>query len=134
MKTEKREVIPFREGLFSAATKAPYLIGNRCQSCRRLFFPSRPFCFDCFSRRMRKARIGKQGTLYSFTTSYMPSSQFQAPFTVGWIDLKEGIRIVAPILAKQYQILQIGMEMELVIDELWRNEKTRVFGYKYRPA
>ena len=134
MKPNGKNLIPFREGLFSADADDAYLIGNRCQSCRRIFFPSRPFCFDCFSRSMRKSKIGRTGTLYSFTTCYMPSIQFEAPYTVGWIDLREGIRIVAPIMAKGRQILQIGMEMELVIVELWRQGKTKVFGYKYRPV
>ena len=82
---------------------------------------------------MEAIKLGNRGKLYSFTTSHMPASHFHPPYTVGWIDLAEGIRIFSPILAKEGQELQIGMEMELVIDELWQEGNRRIVGYKYRP-
>jgi hypothetical protein len=82
---------------------------------------------------METIKLGRRGKLYSFTTSHMPSAHFQPPYTVGWIDLAEGIRILSPIEKTEGQELQIGMEMELVIDKLWQEGNRRAVGYKYRP-
>ncbi len=124
---------PFREGLFSTDANNPFLVANRCKACGRFFFPARPFCFDCFEREMIECQIGKRGTLYSFTTCHMPSSHFQPPYTAGWIDLAEGIRIFAPITNGHSDDLRVGMEMELVIDEIYREGNSSIVGYKYRP-
>ena len=133
MSEKPKDHIHFREGLFLQEGDRAYLIGNRCEDCGQVFFPSRAFCFHCSSQRMESIKLGSRGKLYSFTTSHMPSTHFQPPYTVGWIDLREGIRIFSPIKKTEGQELQIGMEMELVIDELWQEANRRVVGYQYRP-
>jgi uncharacterized OB-fold protein len=134
MEEETKESIPVREGLFAQEGDKAYLIGNRCEDCGQVFFPPRAFCFHCSSQKMETITLGNRGKLYSFTTSHMPSTHFQPPYTVGWIDLMEGVRIFSPIKKTEGQLLQVGMEMELVIDELWQEANGRVVGYKYRPA
>jgi len=133
MKEATKENISVREGLFVQEADKAYLIGNQCEGCGQVFFPSRVFCFHCSSQKMEPIRVGNRGKLYSFTTSHMPSTHFQPPYTVGWIDLMEGIRIFSRIEKIEGQELQIGMEMELVIDELWQEASKRVVGYKYHP-
>ncbi len=133
MKEEAREEIPLREGLFVQEANRAYLIGNRCEKCGQVFFPSRAFCFQCSGAKMETIKLGSRGTLYSFTTSHMPSTHFLPPYTVGWIDLAEGIRILAPLKKTEGQELRIGMEMGLVIDELWQEGNRRIVGYKYQP-
>jgi uncharacterized OB-fold protein len=133
MSEEPKEHIPFREGLFVQEAGNAYLVGNRCKDCGQVFFPSRAFCFQCSSQRMETIKLGRRGQLYSFSTSHMPSTHFLPPYTVGWIDLAEGIRIFSPIKDTEGQELQIGMEMGLVIDELWQEGDRRIVGYKYRP-
>lgn len=129
-----KQIVPFREGLFVKESNGVFLIGNRCEICGQIFFPSRPFCFDCLSDRMELSKLGKKGKLYSYTTSYMPSLHFAPPYTVGWIDLAKGIRIFAPIEVSEGQNLEMGMDVELVIDELWQEEDKIVVGYKARPV
>ena len=133
MKEETKEEIPIREGLFVQEANGAYLIGNRCEDCGQVFFPSRAFCFQCSSQKMETIRLGNRGRLYSFTMSHMSSTRFLPPYAVGWIDLAEGIRILSPLKKTEGQELQIGMEMELVIDKLWQEGNRRIVGYKYRP-
>jgi uncharacterized OB-fold protein len=128
------KIVPFREGLFAEDPRLAYLIGNRCRECGQTFFPSKPFCFSCFCKAMETVHIGARGTLYSFTTCHLPSGRFKPPYTVGWIDLPEGIRIFAPVKLRKDQALKIGMPMDLVIDRLWRDGNIAILGYKYRPA
>jgi len=132
-KMGKRTSTSFKEGIYKEELNKVFLIGNRCNKCGQIFFPLRPFCFNCYQKKMQTIKIGNRGRLYSFTTSYMPSAHFEAPYIVGWVDLAEGIRVFSPIKINKGQDLEIGMEMELVLDEFWQEEEKSVVGYKFRP-
>ena len=83
---------------------------------------------------MHTTKLVGKGRLYSFTTSYMPSLHFEAPYTVGWVDLEEGVRVFAPIVSDSVEELKMDTEVELFIEELWREEDRSVIGYKFRPV
>jgi uncharacterized protein len=127
------ERVPFRKGLFTVENDMAFLIGNKCPACGQIYFPSKPFCFECFGESLDPIRLGARGRLYSYTVAYMPSAHSIPPYTGGWIDLDEGIRIFAPIEVDEGRTLDIGMDMELTIDELWREGETSITGYRYRP-
>jgi len=132
--TKTRKNIPFKEGLFIRESNQVFLIGNRCEACGQIFYPPRPFCFNCFSEKMKTLKLGSKGKLYSFSTAYMPSLHFESPYTVGWIDIAEGIRVFAPIDTNAGQKLEINMEMRLVIDKFWEEDGKSVVGYRFRPV
>jgi len=127
------ERVPFREGLFGVEEDKVFLIGNKCPACGQTYFPSKLFCLECFNENLESVRIGARGSLYSYTVAYMPSAHSIPPYAAGWIDLDEGIRVFAPIEVAEGQTVKIGMEMELVIDELWREGETCFTCYRYRP-
>ena len=133
MGEEKIEAFPFRKGLFTEDSETVFLIGNRCKACGRIFYPPRPFCFDCFGEEIEPVKLGSRGRLYSYTICHMPSLHFTPPYMVGWVDLSEGIRIFAPLKMEVDERIWIGMEMKLVIDDLWEEEGRRAVGYKYSP-
>lgn len=134
MGEHKTKSVPFREGLFTSESGKVFLVGNRCKACGQSFFPSRPFCFSCLGKEMQTVKLGSKGKLYSFTTCHMPSLHFEAPYTVGWVDLEGGIKVFAPIVSGGAEELEPDMKMELVIEELWREDDTSVIGYKFRPV
>jgi uncharacterized OB-fold protein len=63
----------------------------------------------------------------------MPSLRFEAPFYAGWVNAREGVRVFAPLVIEEEAQLIIGMKMELLVAELWREGEKSVVGYKYRP-
>lgn len=132
-KNEKKEV-PFKEDLFGKESNQPFLIGNQCQTCGQKYFPPKPFCFDCSGEEMVTIKLGKRGVLYSYATSHVPLIKFASPYTAGWIDLEEGVKVFAPLELEKGIDIEIGMDVELVISELWREEEKIVVGYKYRPV
>ena len=125
--------VPFREGLFIEKPDGPCLTGNRCRACGRIYFPVRSLCFDCLSEDLEPIGFGGEGKLYSYTISYMPSFRFEAPFFAGWVSTTEGVRVFAPLVIEEEGQLRIGMNMALLICELWREGETSIVGYKYRP-
>jgi len=128
------EKIPFREGTFMEDAEGGRLVGNKCKSCGQIFFPKVQPCLNCFNQELEDVNLSRQGKLYSFTTAYMPASHFQPPYTVGYVNLPEGIRVFAPLKEAEGQPFQVGMTMKLVIEELWQEDGRSVVGYKFTPA
>jgi len=131
----KRMVDTFhvREGLFDEAGGGR-LLGNKCNSCGRIYFPQAPFCFDCLGEIMEEVVLSRRGKLYSYTIGRMASTHFQPSYAVGLIDLPEGVRVFTPLIMTKDETYTIGMEMELVIEELWLENHNQIIGYKFKPV
>lgn len=127
-----KQRVPFREGLFTERDGGG-LLGNKCKSCGRVFFPKAMYCLDCFSQDMEELILSKTGKLYTFTIVRMPAEHFEPPYAIGLIELPEGIRVFSQIDGWQEQSLKIGVEMELVIRKLWEEEEREMIGYAFRP-
>jgi uncharacterized OB-fold protein len=125
--------VPFREGLFEEVAGKPVLIGSKCRSCGQVFFPSKPVCLNCMSKEIGQIRLNRDGKLYTYTTVYMAAEHFPPPYTVGWIELPEGIRIFSQIRGWQEQPLKIGMKMCMHIETLWQDGDSEIIGFVFRP-
>ena len=128
------EVVAIREGRFVVDAEGGKLLGHKCKSCGRLYFPKVQFCFECFSKDLEEIALSRRGKLYTFTTCYYPSQYFPAPYTIGFVDLPEGVRVFAPLIPVENKPFQLGMDMEVVIGELWREGDKQVIGYKFKPV
>ena len=127
-------VVPFWEGIFEEDAVGGRLLGNKCKSCGKIYFPKAQFCFNCFEKGMEEVGLSRRGKLYSYTIGRMASTHFQPPYAVGLIDLPEGVRVFAPLIMTEDETYTIGMEMELVIEELWRENHNQIVGYKFKPV
>ena len=127
-------VVHFWEGIFEEDALGGRLLGNKCKSCGKIYFPKAQFCFDCFDKGMEEVGLSRRGKLYSYTIGRMASTHFQPPYAVGLIDLPEGVRVFAPLIMTEDKTYTIGMEMELVIEELWRENHNQIIGYKFKPV
>lgn len=82
---------------------------------------------------MKEFVLGSRGKLYSYTIGRLPTARFPPPYFVGMVDMDEGVRIFTPLKIMDDQELKIGMDMEVVIEELWEEEDKQVIGYKFKP-
>jgi uncharacterized protein len=128
------DVVPIREGIFREEVAGGLLLGNRCASCGQIYFPKAEFCFDCFGKGMDEVPLSRRGKLYSYTFGRLPASHFEPPYAVGLVDLPEGVRIFAPLKIAEEKPFKIGMEMEVVMEELWQEGDKQVIGYKFKPV
>ena len=126
--------VPFKEGLYTEISGEALLIASKCVTCGQVFFPKKSLCLNCMGIDLNTIHLGSHGTLYSYSTVHMNSEHFQAPYTVGWIELPEGIRIFSQIRGWQVQSLKTGMDMRLSIERLWQTEDNDVMGHVFRPA
>ena len=83
---------------------------------------------------MEEVVLNRRGKLYSYTIGRMASTHFHPPYAVGLVDLPEGVRVFAPLIMTKDETYRIGMEMEVVIEELWREDDKQIIGYKFTPV
>ncbi len=135
------EALPVTAGLFSNEGGVS-LLGSSCAGCGAHFFPRRAQCPNpaCGARALEEVRLGRRGTLYSYTVqAYRPPPLFRmdawAPYALGLVELPEGLRVLAMLTGADLAALRIGMPLELVTEPLFRDAQGReVHTFKYRPA
>ena len=128
------ERIPVKEDVFVEGPEGGELLANKCKSCGQVFFPKAVVCFSCFHDDMAQLALSRRGKLYSYTTGHMPSMHFEPPYTIGYVDMPEGVRIFAPLKLIEDKPFSVGMDMEVVIETLWQEDDKEVIGYKFRPV
>ncbi|MFH1382684.1 MAG: Zn-ribbon domain-containing OB-fold protein [Chloroflexota bacterium] len=139
--------VPIIEGYFKVPAKpgqTSNLLGNKCKSCGEVFFPARVCCRKCSSEDMEPFTFPTVGKLYSFTTIRVkpPHTLMQVPYVVGLVEVEGGEKVKTLIDVKDQKELQIGMDVELVIDVIGKMVEQmglikpgqEVLGWKFRPV
>lgn len=128
---------PIREGLFKINEDGSgYLLTNRCERCDLSFFPRRSKCIKCLEEdKLKNTTLSKSGKLYTYSTIYRGTPSFNVPYMVGYIDFEdEGLRVFSQLTGCKPNELEVGMEMELVFEEMDMSEKDRRrMVYKFKP-
>lgn len=74
------------------------LVGGRCRACGCTTWGVRALCPRCWADGGQEEIIlGREGTLYSLTETHRPQNGFRGPYTVGLVDLPEGVRVFGRI-------------------------------------
>jgi uncharacterized OB-fold protein len=131
------------DGFFADTAEGPRLLGSRCATCGTAYFPRSPLCHnpECSGSKVEDANLGADGKLWSVAIQNYPPpppSKFNQPYTpyaMGVVDTTDGLRVLTQIATDDPQSLQIGCDVRLVIDELYREaDGTSVLTWKYRPV
>ena len=72
------------------------LVGSRCERCAAIVYPRASVCFQCRSSTLDDLDLTSEGILQSFTRVRVSSSR-EVPYAIGYVDLPEGVRILAPL-------------------------------------
>lgn len=141
--------VPVAEGVFTWPSEEPRLIASRCTDCDNHMFPVQADCPRCSGAATEPVELGRRGTLWTWTIqNYPPKSPPYAgnadpatfePFGVGYVDIDGKVRVESRLTVAEPSELEIGMEMELVIDPLYTNDNgdevvTFAFAPTHRPA
>lgn len=95
-----------------AAGEVPY---QRCTACGQAIFSPRVLCTNCGSTALAWEGSGGHGTVYSATTVFLRNVD---PYTVGLIDLDEGIRVMTRIDDAVAGEPPIGRPVQVSVGEL----------------
>ncbi|MDO8614865.1 MAG: OB-fold domain-containing protein [Dehalococcoidia bacterium] len=115
----------------------PALEGCRCPQCGDVFYPPRSICLNCYHEGLDSIALSRRGTLYTFTIARMslPGALVTAPYVIAQVKLPEGVIIPTVLTGIDPESVQIGLELELVVEKASVNaEGAEVMTFKFRPA
>ncbi|UCD07304.1 MAG: Zn-ribbon domain-containing OB-fold protein [Candidatus Aenigmatarchaeota archaeon] len=88
--------------LFWRLKKSKYnLIGTKCNTCDKVFFPKKSLCPNCRRRgNLDDFQFSGKGKIVSFTVIRVPPEGFEkyAPYAAAIIELDEGARLSGQIV------------------------------------
>ena len=136
---------PAVPGWFTLDPARPALLGTRCKACGTVYFPKETtFCRNpgCASTEFDETQLSPRGRLWSFTNNcYQPPVPYVSPdpfvpYTVAAVELARERMVVLGQLAPGVDpaALELGMEMELVIDTLFEDAEADHVVWKWRPV
>lgn len=104
---------------FWDGTRAGELRLQRCDECSSTYFPPRPFCPKCGSRKVSVVKASGKATLYSYTISHRPAPGFKPPYAVAVVELAEGPRMMSNIVEcpQTPEALQLDMALEVTFEK-----------------
>jgi len=133
--------IPVEAGLFDYPVEKdrhPALLGNRCNSCEKRFFPKRTRCPYCLEQgKMENITLDRQGIIYACTVVHIPSpAGIKAPYAYGYVDIPvDNLRVFALFTGDDPFSFYMGQKVELVLEPIKKNkEGQQIIGYKFKPA
>ncbi|MFQ6107274.1 MAG: Zn-ribbon domain-containing OB-fold protein [Thermoplasmata archaeon] len=117
------------------------LFASRCGSCGETFFPPRLVCPSCHRKsigRMESVKLCGTGKIvtYSVVHDAPESFEMQKPYIIAIVEMKDGVRLTAPIIDCDECDIDVGMEVQATFRKLGEEGKAGVihYGYKFRPV
>lgn len=110
----------------------PYLKGYRCKACGQLDFPKLSPCPACWGEEFEVVPLSRRGKLYSFSDNYVGQAGMKTPYSFGYIDLPENLRIFAQLEGPP-QSFSCDEEVELTVGPVRNNrDGLPLVSYKFR--
>ena len=116
------------------------IIGNKCGSCSKIFFPPReacPFCRRKSIGKMQEFRLSGKGEIVTYTIIHDAPENFkeQIPYPIAIIKLEEGPQLTAQIVDCNIDDVKIGMKVISTFRRIQEDGYTGAiyYGYKFKP-
>jgi uncharacterized OB-fold protein len=106
---------------FWEACRRHELYVQRCRSCGALRYYPRAVCPGCLSDRTEWLRASGRGTVYTFTVTYQnlaPGFRDGVPYVLAYVELDEGVRMLANVVDCAPDDVRIGMPVEVTFDDV----------------
>jgi uncharacterized protein len=89
------------------------LMAGKCNRCGKIHLPPRPLCDNCYSQEFTWMDVSGKGKLLTYTIIHVAPPQFQvlAPYTVGIVQLENGLRLPGMVSGVAEGQLKVGMEL-----------------------
>lgn len=100
---------------FWEGTRAGELRLQRCDSCKNVYFPPRPFCPACASRKVSAFAASGRGVLWSYVIHHRNVPGFKPPYAIAVVKLDEGPTLMTNIVECEQtpEALQLDMKLEV---------------------
>ena len=102
---------------FWDGTLAGELRLQRCDACANVYFPPRPFCPACASRKVSVFKASGKAKLYSYVINHRPAAPgFTPPYAIAVVELDEGPRMMSNIVETDPAELRVDLPVTVVFD------------------
>ena len=91
-----------------------------CDDCSKAYFPPRPFCPACGSRKVTVKSASGKATLYSYVINHRPRPDFgDEPHSIAVVELAEGPRMMTNIVdcPQTPEALVLDMPLEVTFEK-----------------
>ena len=133
-------MVSFNPGLLTLSAREdghPHLLGSKCSSCGKVYFPQDALCMECLKEgTLKEHPLSIRGKIYSFTIvereSLAPKG-FQVPYAYGYIELPEGVRVLGKIIGWKPEALKAGAGVEMVLEEIREDASgQKIMGFRFK--
>jgi uncharacterized protein len=118
--TEKMpENLPFTVSSFYKFVSEKRLMAAKCNECGTVLLPPQPMCTHCLSTNLEWNELKGTGKLVTYTVIYVAPEQFQsmAPYAVGIVELKNGLRLPGIVCGVEPENIRVGMNLKIDFDQ-----------------
>jgi uncharacterized OB-fold protein len=140
-----KEKVAAVDGWFSLDAEDPRLLGNRCATCGTFFFPRAEFFCrnpECEGTTFEEIPLSRRGRVWSYTVNrYQPPPPYVAadpfsPYAIAAVELVEEKMVVLGqmVAGVEADQLEVGMEVELVVETLYEDDDHEYLVWKWRPV
>lgn len=116
------------------------LLGNKCGSCERVYFPPREACPYCRRKsigKMQDLKLCGKGEVVTYSIVHVGPEDFeeQIPYPIAIIKLDEGPQLTAQIVDCDINDVKIGMRVESTFRRIQEDDYVGAiyYGYKFKP-
>jgi len=117
------------------------LVGIKCNSCGRHFFPPRAICPVCHRKsvgKIEKIRLRGEGKIFSLTEVHegLEELSMQKPYVVAMVEMEEGVKVTGQVIDCEACDLRIGTPVRATLRKLSDEGPSGVihYGYKFVPV
>ena len=127
--------LPFTVSSFYKFVSEKRLMAAKCNECGTVLLPPKPMCTKCLSTNLQWIELEGAGKLLSYTVIYIAPEQFQSitPYTVGIIELKNGLRLPGMIRDVNAEEIRVGMDLKIDFDTSTSSQWPAWPRYFFRP-
>ena len=144
MATSIADQVPIADGLFTWPSNDPRLLGSKCLNCGVVTFPAQSSCPACAHTETENIELERRGTLWTYTIQcFLPNRppyegpetpETFRPFGVGYVELPDQTRVETRIKCDDPDKLEVGMEMELVVEKFIERDGKDIVSYFFQPV
>jgi len=118
------EVAPFTIEQFYRFMNEGKLMGAKCKKCGKIMLPPRPICVQCYSENLEWIELKDKGKLLTYTIIHVAPQQFQhlVPYTVGIVELENGLKLPGMIKEVDFDEIKVGMELKIEVEPIATEE------------
>ena len=127
--------LPFTISSFYRFVSEKRLMAAKCNECGTVLLPPKPMCTKCLSTHLKWIELEGAGKLLSYTIIYIAPEQFQSitPYSVGIVELQNGLRLPGMIRDVDPKEIRVGMDLKIDFDTSTSSQWPAWPRYFFRP-